>query len=988
VDETQGVLTTQKIQALLDTAFAPEVRSRRDLAAALAERGEPITRHGVEAWFRHVDSNYNFKRESLSGATPSYPIPRKRWSAVIDVFGIDPRDLERGDVPFRKWCLEQRPRRAGRGGKRVSSALPSGSVVARDPEFAAFRDVFALAATGTPAMLLIEGEPGVGKSRLLEEFNALLDDADCLRLNAGCAEDSEIPLLPIVDLVRLNLQKISPLEGGYIEQFEAIYTDYIGGRTSWHSHPQLFVQLSALLLQMAQERTLVLIVDDLHWADDATRRFLLYLWQNAATGSGNRIAVVGAARPEANDGWTAFTDRLRRFDSVQVRRIGPMSIDDVGALLDNATDVPVSVRLRKFVWEQSLGNPFYALEILRCLRQDGLLFVANGRTDTIATPEQVRLQGDIAAIYRERFGAFTASTRQLLQYAAALASPFTLEQIQLLFPKEPLQQLLDSIEEAEHEEFLSYHNDRFQFAHPLIRQAIDQLAPETRRARIHCNIADHLRHDTRSPSEYRDIEVAHHLRKGRMVADQNLLVSYCYRAALLAKKLAAWDQMMLFAHTALEVTDTSAISDEQRATLLSSLGGALHQSGRPVEALEMLQQAKQRFAEAGDHVAYAGVLSEIAKIRGNFGIAHPNEMDELDELQRLAAQLAPAQPRLASRLLDTVSARYMYASKPTKALEFSLKAYDTVRSQAACEERALAAISAGLAHLQTLDVHAAEAYFSEGLDTANALPHPPSAARALQRLSIVHFLRGAPSNVVLATKRIREVGRHIANTGEFTLALAMQLAVHALRGEFAAAQTIFDEGIELACTSGYVWGKPPLVSAFCYMRHRQGRSVEALAMVDELAHGERRDMGRLVTQLRSFIAASRDIGEYHYLPFDGAPYEVMRCYRYGMDLRTATRVGDTDRVRTALAALELAAARGIVFTAGWPFAIPALLAEGRAFLGDESAARYHFSIATDLVLRLGLDAELEPLLELGSTLTAVDDYALESLRTRMAEIAC
>ena len=988
MDKTQGVLTTQKIQALLDTGFSSEIRSRRDLAGALASRGEQITTHGVEAWFRHVDSNYNFKRESLSGATPSYPIPKRRWAAVIEAFGVEPRDLDLGDAEFRKWCLEQSPRRSKLGEKHDVPQAPSRNLVAREAEYSAFLDAFDAANGGTPSMLLIEGDAGVGKSRLLGEFNAALDRADCLRLGASCAEDSEIPLLPIVDLIRLNLQKISPLEGAYVEQFEALYTEYLAGRALGPSTPRLFVQFGALLLEIAQKRTLVITLDDLHWADDATRRFLLYFWQSVEGSRGSRLALIGAVRlGEADADSAAFVERLRRFEGVKTRRIGPMSLDDLGAVLDTEVELPVSDRLRKFIWEQSLGNAFYALEILRSLKQDKHLFVRNGRTDTIATPDQLQLQGDVTAIFRERFNAFTDATQSLLQYAAALANNFTLEQIQLLFPKQPLQQLLDSIEESEREGFLAYDNDRFRFTHPIIRQAVYQLASETRRARIHCNIADHLRHDTRSPSEYQDIEIAQHLRKGRMLADPKLLASYCYKAVQLARKLAAWDQVILFSQMALDVADAGGLTEAQRSELLMSIGGGLHQSGRPEEALQIFREAKQRTDE-DDTLAYARVLSEIARIGGNFGIADPNEVEELEELQRIAAQLGSSQPRMASRLLDTVAARYMYSNEPTKALEVSLKALDVVRAQAPCEERALAAISTGLAQLQLLDIDAAEVQLNEGLDVANAASHMPSVARALQRLSIVHFVRGSLSNVALATKRIREVGREIASTGEFALALAMQLAVHALRAEFAQAQSVFDEGMKLSTASGYVWAKPHLIAAFCYVCLRQDKCEEALATANELMRGERRAFGRLVSQIRHYVAshdsAYAKSSSYTYVPFDGAPYDVMRCYRYGMDLRVAAKSGDEAPLRTALAAIELAAKRGVLLTPGWPLVVPALLAEGLASIGEIDAARYHFTIATDLTLRLGLDAEIEPLMALG-TAFALDDHALRSLRTRRGE---
>jgi tetratricopeptide (TPR) repeat protein len=992
VDDTQGVLTTQKIQALLDTGFSADVRSRRDLAGALARYGEQISTHGVEAWFRHVDSNYNFKRESLSGTTPSYPIPKRRWAAVIEAFGIQPNDLDLSDVQFRKWCLEQSALRSPSIARPEVSRVPSRHLVARDAEYREFLDTIERATHGTPSILLIEGDAGLGKSRLLAEFNAALDDSDCLRLGASCAEDSEIPLLPIVDLIRLNLQRIAAAEGASVEPFEELQKEYVATRALGQTTPRFFVQFSSLLLEIAQRRTLVITVDDLHWADDATRRFLHYLWQNAESSKGNRLVLIGTLRPGvADSGGASFIDRLRRFDNVKTLRIGPMKLEDLGAVLDTTTDPPVTDRLCKFIWDQSLGNAFYALEILRSLKQEKHLFVRNGRTDTIATPEQLQLHGDVTAIFRERFGSFTEATQLLLSYAAALANNFTLEQVQLLFPKQPLQQLLDSIEESEREGFLAYHNDRFRFTHPIIRQAVYQLASETRRARIHCNIADHLRHDTRSPSEYQDIEVAQHLTKGRMLADAKLLAAYCYKAAQLARKLAAWDQVILFSRTALGVEDADALSETQRADLLTSIGGGLHQSGKPVEALDMLEQAKQRFANFGDHLSYAHVLSEMARIRGNFGMVDPNETDELDEMQRLAAQLGTTHPHTASRLLDSVAARYMYSGEPKRALEFSLKALNAVRHQSACVERALAGISVGLSHLQSLDIDAAESYLNEALDVANATTHMPSAARALQRLSIVHFVRGSLSNVALGTKRIRDVGREIASTGEFTLALAMQLAFHALRAEFTSAESIFDEGMNLSRSSGYVWGKPHLIAAYCYMCHRHGKCDTALAAAEELARGDRRAFERLVAQIRYYATlegrTGAHAGDYTYLPFDGAPYDVMRSYRYGMDLRIAALRGDAARARVALSAIELAASKGIVLTAGWPFLVSALRAEGLAFLGELEAAHYHFTVATELALRLGLNAEIEPLLTLSSSLGFVDDHAQRALRLRRNELS-
>ena len=77
-DATKGVLTTRKLQAMLEVKLAPEITDRKALARSLTEAGEPISVEGVHAWFKHQDSNYAFDRKSLSRRKPSYEIPARR----------------------------------------------------------------------------------------------------------------------------------------------------------------------------------------------------------------------------------------------------------------------------------------------------------------------------------------------------------------------------------------------------------------------------------------------------------------------------------------------------------------------------------------------------------------------------------------------------------------------------------------------------------------------------------------------------------------------------------------------------------------------------------------------------------------------------------------------------------------------------------------------------------------------------------------------
>lgn len=111
VQSSEGILTTRKLKALLESGLGGGVSSRRALAVAMCQEGEKITVHGIDAWFKHVDSNYAIPRTSLNGPRRSYPIPEQRWPVLLDIFGIELEDLALDDDSFRRWCFARRHRR-------------------------------------------------------------------------------------------------------------------------------------------------------------------------------------------------------------------------------------------------------------------------------------------------------------------------------------------------------------------------------------------------------------------------------------------------------------------------------------------------------------------------------------------------------------------------------------------------------------------------------------------------------------------------------------------------------------------------------------------------------------------------------------------------------------------------------------------------------------------------------------------------------------
>ncbi len=110
-EQTRGVFTTGKLQALLELKLVADISSRARLAEALRAVGEQISVHGVDAWFKHTDSNYAHQRDSLDPKQPTYPLPRRRWKALLDLFGLQPEDLTHSDREFRRFCSAETRRR-------------------------------------------------------------------------------------------------------------------------------------------------------------------------------------------------------------------------------------------------------------------------------------------------------------------------------------------------------------------------------------------------------------------------------------------------------------------------------------------------------------------------------------------------------------------------------------------------------------------------------------------------------------------------------------------------------------------------------------------------------------------------------------------------------------------------------------------------------------------------------------------------------------
>jgi TolB-like protein len=135
-DKTNRILTTVKLQALFDAAVNPSVMNRRGLAEALQDAGEKISFHGVEAWFKHTDSNYSNPKRSLHPMHKSYAVPQRRWPMILKIFNIPWEVLQQSDDEFRQWCIDKNTLVASNGRERRKAVEQRRSLATRRPSIA------------------------------------------------------------------------------------------------------------------------------------------------------------------------------------------------------------------------------------------------------------------------------------------------------------------------------------------------------------------------------------------------------------------------------------------------------------------------------------------------------------------------------------------------------------------------------------------------------------------------------------------------------------------------------------------------------------------------------------------------------------------------------------------------------------------------------------------------------------------------------------
>jgi DNA-binding SARP family transcriptional activator len=480
----------------------------------------------------------------------------------------------------------------------VAAPPSAGIFVGRGPELTALSDCLADALAGSGRIALVAGEPGIGKSRLVDELAARARARDAQVLVGRCWEAGGAPAYwPWVQALRGYVRETDSgalatqlrATGGdrlvalLPELAEYVPGDEVPALDSEGARFRLFESVGAFLRSAAEARALVLVIDDVHAADEPSLLLLSFLAREVADA---RLLVVCAFRdvdPTLREPLTHALAALVREPVTRQVALAGLSEADVAEYVERATGVTSPPALVAAIHAETEGNALFVAEVVRLLEADG------GLGDAASA---LRIPPGVRAVIGERLARLSPPCRDLLGLASVLGREFRLDALARLAGIER-DAMLDVLDEAVAERAVSdvpRSPGRLRFAHALIRDTLYDDLPPMRRLRLHERAAIAIEEAYAAADLDPHLsELARHYVAAAPAGLVNKAIVYARRAGDQAAAQLAFEEAVRQYETALALVEDGPT----RCELLLALGDARARAGDQQAAKEALYEAAQ-----------------------------------------------------------------------------------------------------------------------------------------------------------------------------------------------------------------------------------------------------------------------------------------------------------------------------------------------------------------------------------------------------------
>ena len=412
---------------------------------------------------------------------------------------------------------------------------------------------------GRGGMVLIGGEPGVGKTRLVEQVLDTARQRRCLALTGRCYEmGGTPPFMPFVEILeesavvvprgalRAALGDAAPELARLMPDLRRLYPDVASPipLPPQQQRHHLFKHYAEFLERASRVNPLVLLLDDLQWADDASLQLMQHL---APRLEQIRVLVLGTYRDVELDAQCPFArtlETLTRKRLAQPQKLEPFGQADVEVLLTALGGPSPPEQLVERLYRETEGNPFFVEEVFQHLQEEFALFEPDGRWHANLAVDELEVPEGVRSVINRRLERVSQESRRVLTACAIVGRSFSLELLEALDDMAG-DALLAALEEAEGHHLIvpaSKREARWEFSHALIRQTLAGGLSVPRRQRLHRRVGEAIERMTGETVETHVSDRAHHFYAETADAQPELLAHHFTEAGLNAKAVPYWQR--------------------------------------------------------------------------------------------------------------------------------------------------------------------------------------------------------------------------------------------------------------------------------------------------------------------------------------------------------------------------------------------------------------------------------------------------------------
>jgi DNA-binding SARP family transcriptional activator/tetratricopeptide (TPR) repeat protein len=475
-------------------------------------------------------------------------------------------------------------------------AFSGGPFVGRNGEMAALHKTWDEARTARRQVVFVAGEPGIGKTTLAAHLAGEAFEHGAVVLFGRCDEESVVPFQPFVEALTGYVEQTSaeelratlgPQAGDLAVLVPAVgqvlpeAADYEPSSATTERY-RSFEAVATLLCAIGASAPVLLMLDDLHWADRPTLLLLQHVLRRTESAP---LLVLGTYRDTdlvRSHPMAETLAELRRANLVERISLRGLVRDDVLTLVaPDRAPTERDVELADALWSETEGSPLFLREILRHLEETASIardedggWVALRRIDQLGIPEGVK------EVIGRRLSRLSPAANTALQAGSVMGRELRLDVLEHITDLNA-DQLLDALDEATAAgvvDEVAGRVGRWTFTHALVRQALYEELSLTRRVRMHQRVAEAL--ETIEAGDGAHLaELAYHFSQAAVAGQADKAIEYGRRAGRYALGIAAYEDAARHFATAVEVAEDAGLEPGARADLLLAQGDAEWRTG-------------------------------------------------------------------------------------------------------------------------------------------------------------------------------------------------------------------------------------------------------------------------------------------------------------------------------------------------------------------------------------------------------------------------